>query len=330
VLVRAVTKSYNTKLSRYSLVGNRGFLNSEDSKIGRRCNDISFGAGRVRAFTLVELLVVISIISMLMAILVPAANGVRRQARALLSMRNQKEVAYAVNLFAMDNGDKYPPSVATVGVDDRWNWTDPTKLTGNKQRSPQIHRSMSAYLQVYIPDAETMFCPNAPRRYKYLDEMWAAGDDWDNPDTPVAADPVTGTYCFWWNYIGYLAEGPRLFYGPRTPAASGRQSKLLMTDYFGYDHYRSAGHFGSCEKLPGGDVVPETWLLSSYWFAAGDPNSGMPDLKLRAAYTDGHVETYSASEVVPMRVSKTAVGAPPFPNGGASPGIFYLPENAVP
>jgi hypothetical protein len=56
----------------------------------------------------------------------------------------------------------------------------------------------------------------------------------------------------------------------------------------------------------------------------------MPDLKLRAAYTDGHVETYSASEVVPMRVSKTAVGAPPFPNGGASPGIFYLPENAVP
>jgi hypothetical protein len=202
-------------------------------------------------------------------------------------------------------------------------------MTGDEKRSPQVHRSMSTYLQVYIGDADTMFCPNAPRRYKYLDEMWAAGDDWDNPDTPMPSDLATGTYCFWWNYVGYLDQGPSLFRGPVTPAAMGRQSKLLVSDYFGYGHRRSPEHFGSCEKLDGAEVVPETSLLSSYWSAPGDPNSTMPDVKLRAAYTDGHVETYSANEVVPMRVSKTAAGAPPWPSGGLSSGIFYIPEDAA-
>jgi type II secretory pathway pseudopilin PulG len=278
----------------------------------------------------VELLVVISIISMLMAILVPAVNGVRRQARALVGMHNQKEVAYAVNLFAMDNGDKYPPSVATVGVGDTWNWTDPRQMTGDKWRSPQVHRSMSAYLQIYIPDADTLFSPTAPRKYTHLDAMWAAGDDWDNPDTLVASDPASGSYCFWWNYIGYLGEGPKLFRGPRTPAAMGRQSKLLMSDYLGYGHWRSPGQFSSSVKLRGAEVVSETWLLSSCWSAPGDPNEAMPEIKLQAAYTDGHVETWSGSGAVPMRVSKGAEGVPPYEDDDTlGKGIFFLPENAV-
>mgnify|MGYP005639724759 CR=1 FL=1 len=282
----------------------------------------------MRAFTLVEMLVVISIISMLMAILVPAVNGVRRQARALVGMHNQKEVTYAVNLFAMDNGDKYPPSVATVGVDERWNWTDPRQMTGEKQRSPQVHRSMSAYLQIYIPDADTLFSPTAPRKYTHLDAMWAAGDDWDNPDTPLSSDRVTGSYCFWWNYIGYLGEGPKLFRGPRTPAAMGRQSTLLMSDYLGYDHWRSPEQFSSSVKLRGAEVVPETWLQSSFWSAPGDPESGMPEIKLRAAYTDGHVETWTGSDAVPMRLSKGPEGIPPY-DDALGRGIFFLPENAV-
>ena len=115
---------------------------------------------------------------------------------------------------------------------------------------------------------------------------------------------------------------------PRGPASRGRASKLLMTDYFGYDHWRSPGAYGSCEKLKAANVVPETWLLSAYWSRDGDPNSSMPDIKLQASYTDGHVESYSASEVVPMRVSITSDGTVPYPDG-VGPGIFYLPQNAL-
>lgn len=283
----------------------------------------------MRAFSLVELLVTISIISMLLAITVPALNVAKRQAKSLVAMRNQREVASALNLFAMDNRDLYPPSVATVGVASLWNWSDPRKITGNNKRSPQIHRSMSAYLKDYIPDARSMFCPSAPAEYKYLQASWDAGDEWDNPDTSLSSDPVTGTYCFYWSYLGYLGEGPRLFRGPTTPASMGRQSKLLLSDFFGYDNSRSKDAFGSCERFDGADTVPEHWHSASYWVLEGDPDAVMPAVKLRAAFTDGHVETYTASDVVPMRVPIAVEGVPPYPDEGPSPGIFYIPRSAL-
>ena len=65
-----------------------------NSRITPRAGVPHVGSRR-RAFTLVELLVVISIISVLMGILMPALSGVRRQATALTGMRNQREVAMA-------------------------------------------------------------------------------------------------------------------------------------------------------------------------------------------------------------------------------------------
>jgi len=275
------------------------------------------------------MLVVISIVSVLLAITMPALNLARRQAHAVLGMRNQREVANALNLFAMDNQDRYPDSVATVGINDNWGWSDPTKMTGNRKRSPQVHRAMSAYLRSYVEDAKVMFCPSAPQEYKHLQDVWDAGDDWDNPDTSVASDPFGGTYCFYWNYKGYLAETDTLFRGPTGPASTGRYSQLLVSDYFGYDHWRSPEAFGSCEKFGGADIVPETQLLSAYWSVGGNPNIVMPEVKLRAAYTDGHVGTYSSSDVTPMKVSLQPEGAPPYPDGGTSGGIFFVPKDAV-
>ncbi len=266
---------------------------------------------------------------MLMGILMPALSGVRRQATALMGMRNQREVATAVNLFAADNGDLYPPSIATVGMSSEWHWYDPTMLIGVEKRTPQMHRAMSAYLHAYITDARTVFCPAAPKRYTYLQESWDAGDAWDNPDNELPLDPLNGTYCFLWNYIGYLG-GPRaLLKGPRGPASGGQYSQLLVTDYFGYGHWRTPDSFASCEKLPGGDILPEYWLEAAWWKADGDPGSGMPQVKLRAAYTDGHVQTYYPNEVSAMRVSTHPEGAPLSEDGGGSRGIFYIPRNAI-
>lgn len=281
------------------------------------------------AFTLVELLVVISVISTLMAILVPAIHGVKRQATALMGMRNQREIAAAVNLFAADNRDRYPDSVATVGFDDKWNWYDPTVLTGKSKRTPQIHRSMSAYLREYVPDGKTMFCPGAPKPYTYAKECWDAGDAWDNPDTPLASDPVDGTYCFYWNYVGYLGEPRKLFRGPRGPAGGSGQSQLLVSDYFGFGHWQTPNAFASCEKLSGGFALEETWLSAAWWSVAGDPEAKMPKVKLRAAYVDGHVETYTPDETLAMRVPLAPEGAPPYPDGAGSRGIFYIPQSAV-
>ena len=270
----------------------------------------------------------IAIISVLMGIGVPVLRSARDKARALVSASNQKQITAGVNVFALDNDDDYPESVATIGFGTNWNWSDPTKLAGNKQRTPGMYRSMSAYLRSYIPTAKTMFCPSAPSQYTYLQQAWSAGDEWDNPETPFASDPVGGTYCFYWNYTGNLSAENLLFRGPRGPSVSRKYSKLLVSDYFGYSHWRSPGDYGSCERFEAAGVTAETWLLSAYWSRPADPNAPRPDLELRAGYTDGHVETYSTSDVVPMKVSITSDGTVPYPDD-VGPGVFYLPSNAL-
>lgn len=245
------------------------------------------------------------------------------------SMSNMKQITSTMNLFADDNNDRYPDSVATVGNGDTWNWTDSTKLIGIQNRSPQLHRAMSEYLRKYISDAGTMYCPNVPHKYKFLQQAWDAGDDWDNPMNQVTTDPAGGSYCFYWNYRGYIGGRRVVFRGPQGPASGGRMySKLLVTDYFGYDHWRNPKSYSSCEQFEGADITEETYLLSSFWSRRGSPEN-KPEITLKAGYSDGHVESYSTSNVIPMRVSITADGTIPYPDGIASPGIFYLPGNAL-
>ena len=53
-----------------------------------------------RGFTLVELLVVITIIAMLMALLIPAIGRAREAARRVQCMNNQQQIGKAVLLYS--------------------------------------------------------------------------------------------------------------------------------------------------------------------------------------------------------------------------------------
>ena len=281
-----------------------------------------------RGFTLIELLVVMAIISVLMGIMVPGLSKARYHARRLLGANNQKQIVNGVSLFAMDNDDEYPESVATIGDSASWNWQEPMMLTGYRARSPRLHRSMSAYLRRYLGDADTIYCPNAPRKYTYLHDAWNAGDAWDNPDTPPVEDPVSGTYCFYWNYTGYLEKRTYLFQGPRSSIGGRGQSKLLVSDYFAYNHWRSENAYSSCEKFSGSSITEGTVLSSSYWSNKVDDGSDKPQIKLQAGYSDGHVEVFSSLDTVIMRVIINPETGEPYPEDIA-PGNFYLPRNAL-
>jgi hypothetical protein len=188
---------------------------------------------------------------------------------------------------------------------------------------------MSEYLGDYIRNTKIMFCPNGPKKYKYLQQSWDAGDNWDNPETPLPTDPVGGTYCFYWNYIGFLEEYDQPFRGPRTMADRGRYSRLLVSDYLGYDHWRMPNAFTSCEKFKSAAVIPETWLLSALWGRRnGSDDVSTIEVSLRAGYTDGHVQSFETSDVVRMRVSLTPDGSVPWPVG-VGPGYFYLPRESL-
>lgn len=280
------------------------------------------GAG----FTLIELLVVLSIVSLLTGVLLPVLGKARRQGRVLQGMNNLRQIALAVNVYATDNDGGYPESVATIGFGGSWHWEAPTMLTGYDIRDPGLHRAMSEYLRRYMRDASIMFCPNAPYRYKYLQESWDAGDDWVHPVPTPRPDPVYGTYCFYWNYTGFMEEPDGPFRGPWGPSCGRRYSKLLVSDYFGYDQWRRRNAYGSCERFKHADVIEESWFYSACWSVPKLHRSVSRDVlrvKLHAAYTDGHVASYRPSEVVPMWVSTKPDGSSPDTIG---PGIFYLPR----
>jgi len=57
-------------------------------------------------FTLVELLVVISIIAILMSILMPALGRAREAGRRIICSSNQKQLTLAWQMYAMDNDDR--------------------------------------------------------------------------------------------------------------------------------------------------------------------------------------------------------------------------------
>jgi len=269
--------------------------------------------------------VVIAVIAVLMSILGPVVAKIRSGARAVAGMNNQRQIINAVNLFAIDHDDEYPESVATLGREPGWNWGEPLRMIGFRSRSPRTHRSMSAYLRAYLADAGTLYCPSAPKKYKYLDEAWAAGDDWDNPDTPMSEDAASGTYSFYWNYTGYLDEKRYLFEGPRGPAWGG--SKLLVSCYFGYGRQRTRDSYASCQRFPGADITEGSLLSCALWSSKGGGRTSMPAVKLYAGYMDGRVESFSSTEASTMRAIKLRP-AVPYPDG-IGPGDFYLPRNAL-
>ena len=68
-----------------------------------------------RAFTLVELLVVIAVIGILIAFLLPALGRAKRQATVVLCMNNLKQFGLGLEIYVSENNYEYPPPMAISG-----------------------------------------------------------------------------------------------------------------------------------------------------------------------------------------------------------------------
>ncbi len=72
---------------------------------------------RRRAFTLIEILIVVAILGILSAILLPVFNSARETARSATCSSNLKQLGLAINQYVQDSGGFYPHIIGLTPAD---------------------------------------------------------------------------------------------------------------------------------------------------------------------------------------------------------------------
>ncbi|MHB9070216.1 MAG: prepilin-type N-terminal cleavage/methylation domain-containing protein [Sedimentisphaerales bacterium] len=243
-----------------------------------------------KGFTLVELLVVISIIAALLGILMPALGRARQGAQSVVCLANVKRLALAGMMYADDEGVFPPFRMASLdgsvyinkyGAErPRWQWYFDQGVGPVIDPSPYSGQPSFGDTDTLLMTNDYFVCPS----FKY------AG--WDRRDIR------NGSYGYNWQYLGNAKVTAGRYHNFPVKATNIRRpgETVIIADSRGGD----IPHGGHSYTLDPPKVAQEAGAMS---FGPSDtpllhsPASNRHNNKANTSFVDGHAKSMSLEQL---------------------------------